>query len=63
MVAAERVERVFRFANFAEAMVFADKLAEVADQENHHPDLHMSWGKVGVELSHSRSAGCRRTTS
>lgn len=43
--------REFRFKNFADAMSFANKIAAIAEEENHHPDLSVSWGSVGVELS------------
>ncbi len=43
--------REFRFKDFADAMAFANKVAALADEENHHPDLTISWGSVGVELS------------
>ena len=43
--------REFRFRNFAEAMIFANKVAVVAEEEGHHPDLAVGWGSVGVELS------------
>jgi len=46
-----RIERTFRLSNFVEAMKLANQIAEIAEQENHHPDLHISWGKVRVELS------------
>jgi len=45
------IERTFRFRNFAEAMAFANRIAEIAEQEKHHPELHISWGRVRVELS------------
>lgn len=51
LVSDARIERVFRFANFVEAMEFARRVAEIAEAENHHPDLHISWGLVRVELS------------
>ncbi len=41
----------FKFADFVEAMAFANKITPVAEREGHHPDLHISWGKVVVELS------------
>jgi 4a-hydroxytetrahydrobiopterin dehydratase len=47
----DRIERTFRFADFVEAMRFANGVAEIAEQEKHHPDLHVSWGKVRIELS------------
>ena len=43
--------REFRFKDFAQAMAFANKIAVVAEEEGHHPDLSISWGAVGVELS------------
>ena len=43
--------REFRFADFAQAMTFANKIAEVAEEEGHHPDLAIAWGSVSVELS------------
>jgi 4a-hydroxytetrahydrobiopterin dehydratase len=45
------IERTFRFKNFVAAMDFANKITAIAEEENHHPDLHISWGKVRVELS------------
>jgi 4a-hydroxytetrahydrobiopterin dehydratase len=43
--------REFRCKDFAEAMNFANKVAVIAEEENHHPDLNIAWGSVGVELS------------
>ena len=48
---AKHISREFAFANFLDAMAFANKITAVAEEEGHHPDLHISWGKVGVELS------------
>ncbi|MCL5103660.1 MAG: 4a-hydroxytetrahydrobiopterin dehydratase [Armatimonadetes bacterium] len=46
-----KIERTFKFPNFVEAILFANRITTVAEEENHHPDLHISWGKVRVELS------------
>jgi 4a-hydroxytetrahydrobiopterin dehydratase len=43
--------REFPFKGFADGMAFANKIAILADEENHHPNLTVSWGKVLVELS------------
>ncbi len=43
--------REFRFKDFAQAMEFANKIAVIAEEEGHHPDLSIGWGSVGVELS------------
>jgi len=44
-----RIEREFRFKDFAGAMAFAVRVGEIAEREQHHPDLHVAWGKVRVE--------------
>ena len=41
----------FKCKDFAEAMTFAGKIAALAEEEGHHPDLCVAWGKVTVELS------------
>lgn len=41
----------YKFPNFVEAMAFADKIVPVAEREGHHPDLHISYGKVVVEIA------------
>ena len=46
----KRVERTYTFKNFAAAMSFANRVAEVAERESHHPDLHVGWGKCKVEI-------------
>lgn len=51
-----RIERTFKFPDFVQAMDFANRITQIAEDENHHPDLHISWGKVRVELS-TRAAG------
>jgi 4a-hydroxytetrahydrobiopterin dehydratase len=42
--------RTFRFHDFAEALAFVNRVGAIAEQENHHPDLHLAWGKVNVEI-------------
>jgi 4a-hydroxytetrahydrobiopterin dehydratase len=44
----KRLERVFRFNNFVEAMGFTNRVAEIAEAEGHHPALHTEWGRVAV---------------
>ena len=49
--------REFRFKDFAQAMAFANKVAAIAEEENHHPDMAISWGSVSVELTTHAIAG------
>ena len=48
---AKHISKEYRFLNFLEAIGFANKITAVAEEEGHHPDLSIGWGKVEVELS------------
>src|SRR5215216_6728205 len=43
--------RRFRFKDFKEAMAFVNKVADLAESEGHHPDIHISWNRVRLELT------------
>ncbi|MDP3646428.1 MAG: 4a-hydroxytetrahydrobiopterin dehydratase [bacterium] len=45
------ISKTVKFKDFLEAMEFANKITPIAEAEGHHPDLTISWGKVGIELS------------
>jgi len=45
------IEREFRFADFRGAMEFVNKVAAIANEEDHHPDIFISYGKVRLILS------------
>ncbi|MBI1833269.1 MAG: 4a-hydroxytetrahydrobiopterin dehydratase [Candidatus Andersenbacteria bacterium] len=45
-----KIRREFTFKDFVQTMAFANKVAEVAEKEGHHPDLHISYGKLTIEL-------------
>ena len=40
----------FKFRNFALAMEFVNKVADIAEKENHHPDIKINYNKVELEL-------------
>lgn len=42
------LQRDFRFRDFAHALIFVNRLAEAAEEANHHPDLAISWNRVTV---------------
>ena len=44
----KRLERVFKFKNFAQALEFTNKVGAVAEEENHHPLLITEWGRVTI---------------
>ena len=43
-----RLERVFKFKNFAQALDFTNKVGAIAEEEDHHPKLVTEWGRVEV---------------
>ena len=45
----KRLERVFKFKNFAEAIAFTDKVGAAAEAEDHHPLIVTEWGRVTVQ--------------
>jgi len=45
----KRLEKVFRFKNFAQALEFSNKIGEIAEQQNHHPLIVTEWGRVTVQ--------------
>ncbi len=44
------LEKEYAFKNFKEALTFTMALGALAEDEGHHPDIHLSWGKVKVLL-------------
>jgi len=44
------LSREFRFANFVDALGFANRVGEIAEEQAHHPDLYVAWGKCGVTI-------------
>ena len=50
------IARVYEFGSFPEAIVFVNKIAEEAENANHHPDIDIRWRTVRLSLS-THSAG------
>lgn len=44
----ERLERVFRFADFASALAFTNRVGAAAEEQDHHPAILTEWGRVTV---------------
>ena len=50
------LERTFAFADFAGSMAFVNRVAELAEEADHHPDIAISWNRVTLRLA-THSAG------
>ncbi|MHC5007392.1 MAG: 4a-hydroxytetrahydrobiopterin dehydratase [Planctomycetota bacterium] len=42
--------RTYEWPDFATALAFVNRIGEIAEHQNHHPDLYLAWGKVRVEV-------------
>jgi 4a-hydroxytetrahydrobiopterin dehydratase len=42
----DALQRDFRFQDFADALVFVNRVAELAEREGHHPDIEIHWNTV-----------------
>lgn len=42
------LEREFKFPDFAKALTFTNAVGAIAEEQQHHPDIFLSWGKVRV---------------
>ncbi len=42
--------RSYEFRDFAAALAFANRVGAIAEEQGHHPDLHVGWGRCGVEI-------------
>jgi len=45
------LERNFKFADFASALEFINKVGKLADSANHHPDIEFGWGRAKISLT------------
>lgn len=46
----KKIQREFSFKDFEQAMKFVNEVADIAESEGHHPDIHIHWNKVLLEL-------------
>jgi 4a-hydroxytetrahydrobiopterin dehydratase len=44
------LQRTFRFPDFRQALNFTNRVGELAEEQGHHPDLCLGWGKVEVSI-------------
>ena len=56
-----QLKRVFKFQNFSDAQIFANKVAELADKQGHHPSILLEYGKVTVRWWSQKIMGLHQT--
>ncbi|PIP73848.1 MAG: 4a-hydroxytetrahydrobiopterin dehydratase [Candidatus Lloydbacteria bacterium CG22_combo_CG10-13_8_21_14_all_47_15] len=50
VVSGKKISRQFEFAGFTEAVVFVNEVARIAESDGHHPDIHIFYNKVTIDL-------------
>ena len=45
---AKKLKKEFSFSNYSDSVDFSNKVADIAEQEDHHPQIILEWGKVTV---------------
>jgi 4a-hydroxytetrahydrobiopterin dehydratase len=55
------LEKSFTFPDFASALVFTNCVGAIAEDEGHHPDIHLAWGKVRITIWTHKVDGLTRS--
>lgn len=50
VVEGHHLEKVYKFDDFRQALDFTVKVGEMAEQQFHHPDIYLAWGRVKVVI-------------
>lgn len=51
VIDSKALKRKFKFPDFKSAIEFVNKVADLAEEESHHPDITINYNKVTLELS------------
>jgi membrane peptidoglycan carboxypeptidase len=65
IVNGHHLEKLYKFKNFVEALAFTNKIGGIAEEQGHHPDIYLTWGKVreaAMERRYSASPAERFVT-
>ena len=44
------LHKKYMLNDFAEALAFTNRIGAIAEEQNHHPDISLAWGKVAVTI-------------
>jgi 4a-hydroxytetrahydrobiopterin dehydratase len=50
VVESHHLQKLFKLKNFVEALELVNRIGAIAEQQNHHPDIFLAWGKVEVKI-------------
>ena len=49
VVQEHHITKMFSFPDFRQALVFVNKVGELAEEQGHHPEIYLTWGKVEIK--------------
>jgi 4a-hydroxytetrahydrobiopterin dehydratase len=50
VVDGHHLRKSYQFKNFADALAFVNRVGATAEEQDHHPDLHLAWGRVDITI-------------
>lgn len=50
LVNGHHLEKTYSFKNFRQALDFTNRIGEMSEEEGHHPEIVLAWGKVSVTI-------------
>lgn len=50
VVEEHHLQKAFRFPNFRQGLDFVNRVGDLAEEQGHHPDIYLSWGKVDITI-------------
>ncbi len=50
VVQEHHITKAYKFPDFRKALEFVNRIGEIAEQQGHHPDIYLAWGKVEVKI-------------
>ena len=56
-VVENKIYKRFTFANFAESLIFINKIGEIAETKDHHPDITFGWGYAEIFITTHDAGG------
>jgi 4a-hydroxytetrahydrobiopterin dehydratase len=50
VIAEHHLQKEFKFPDFRTALAFTNQVGELAEEQGHHPDIYLAWGKVEITI-------------
>lgn len=50
VVEEHHLSKNYSFPDFVTALDFVNRIGEIAEEQGHHPDIYLTWGKVGIQI-------------